>query len=226
MPALVSALSNLSSPPPRPLTTTSCLSLISAQSHLLFSCNRVPLPGATSCLFSQTHAASYLLTTWCPSLPHSRAPPDSHTISCPLPLSRMISCPSCPHTCPVVSRGPAPLPQHTHHPGGHQAGPAGRQGHHREAEGEEAGAYHLPAGLGTGQGDRYGARAQRGELDAGGAPTQPPVTAGVAPGPGCACAGCVTLDQSLSLSVPVSSSVKPGHRNISGRIKQMNTQGT
>lgn len=54
---------------------------------------------------------------------------------------------------------------------------------------------------------------------------QPLVTADVAPGPGCACAGGVTLDQPLSLSEPVSSSGKPGHRDISGRIQHINTQG-
>lgn len=47
---------------------------------------------------------------------------------------------------PVVPGGAAPLPVDAHHPGGHQAGPARGQGHHREAQGQEAGAYYLPTG--------------------------------------------------------------------------------
>lgn len=55
---------------------------------------------------------------------------------------------------PVVPRGEPPLPQHPHHPRGHQAGPPRRQGDHREAEGAEARPHHLPPGAGHGQGDR------------------------------------------------------------------------
>lgn len=51
---------------------------------------------------------------------------------------------------PVVPRGSSPLPLHTYHPGGHQAGSEGREGNHREAEGKEAGADHLPPGPGSG----------------------------------------------------------------------------
>uniref|UniRef100_A0A3B3HVF9 Uncharacterized protein n=1 Tax=Oryzias latipes TaxID=8090 RepID=A0A3B3HVF9_ORYLA len=56
----------------------------------------------------------------------------------------------------VVPRGQTPLSGHAHHPGGHQAGSEGRQGHHRKAEGEEALPYHLPPGLGHGQGNKCG----------------------------------------------------------------------
>lgn len=57
-------------------------------------------------------------------------------------------------SCTVVPGGAAPLPQHPHHPGGHQAGPAGWQGHHWASEGQEAVAHHLPTGPCHGQRDR------------------------------------------------------------------------
>lgn len=133
--------------------------------------------------------ASVTLSSLLPARPRARLSPSPNLVpvSSPTPMPPLL--PAQPHVpsrarttsraipaaCPVVPRGATPLPQHTDHPGGHQAGPAGRQGHHREAEGEEAGAYHLPAGPGTGQGDWYGRGAQAGELDAGtgGATTQP-----------------------------------------------------
>lgn len=58
----------------------------------------------------------------------------------------------------MVPGGAAPLPVDAHHPGGHQAGPARGQGHHREAQGQEAGAHHLPTG------PRHVQRDQRGAL--------------------------------------------------------------
>ena len=57
---------------------------------------------------------------------------------------------------PVVPWGETPLPQHTHHPGGHQAGSARWQGHHREAAGQEALSHHLPTGPGHGSRDWWG----------------------------------------------------------------------
>lgn len=55
---------------------------------------------------------------------------------------------------PVVPWGPSPLPLHTHHPRRNQVGSEGREGHHWEAEGEEAGSHHLPAGPGFSQRNR------------------------------------------------------------------------
>lgn len=51
----------------------------------------------------------------------------------------------------VVSWGETSLSQHSHHPGGHQAGSEGWQRHHREAEGEETLPHHLPPRTGHGQ---------------------------------------------------------------------------
>lgn len=51
----------------------------------------------------------------------------------------------------VVPWGQTPLPQHSHHPGGHQAGPSRWQGHYWEAEGEETHPHHLPSRPGHGQ---------------------------------------------------------------------------
>lgn len=58
----------------------------------------------------------------------------------------------------VVPWGETPLPQHTHHPGGHQAGSTRWQGHHWEAARQETFSYHLPTGSGHGKRDRWGMR--------------------------------------------------------------------
>lgn len=46
----------------------------------------------------------------------------------------------------MVPRGEASLPIDAHHPGRHQVGSARRQGHHREAEGQETRAHHVHTG--------------------------------------------------------------------------------
>lgn len=54
----------------------------------------------------------------------------------------------------MVSRSEPPLPEHPHHPGGHQARSPRRQRDDREAERAQAGPHHIPPGPGNGQGDR------------------------------------------------------------------------
>ena len=49
-------------------------------------------------------------------------------------------------TSQVVSWSSTPLSSGSDHPGGHEAGPEGRQGDHRQVEGEEVSSYHLPSG--------------------------------------------------------------------------------
>ena len=46
----------------------------------------------------------------------------------------------------MVPRGSTPLSSGSNHSGGYKAGPEGRQGDHRQAEGEKVSSYHLPPG--------------------------------------------------------------------------------